>query len=203
MNPKRIKFTVLTVMLTCVTQLTAANVTTGTDADSGLPYWELLDAGVSIRLVQRLPDQTRGYFEARGFAAEHSEMIAQSCVFQTIFKNISKQSRPGVMRYNLDDWVVVSDGKPQAMKMREPWDKQWADLKIAPAARIAFEWSLLPTVQKYQPGDYNWGMSIYNLPPGKRFDLRLSWEQYGKTHRHTINNMECAPDIHPDPPAAE
>ena len=180
----------------------AVKLSTGIDADANLPYWELSDAGASIRLVQRLPDQTRAFFEARGFSKKHSEIIAQSCVFQTILRNISDQSRPGVMRYNLNAWTVHSDGKRQSMKMREPWDTQWAELNVAQASRIAFEWALLPSEQTYQPGDYIWGMSIFNLPPGKRFDLRLSWEQYGEIHAYTIPGIECAPDIHPDPAAA-
>jgi len=43
-------------------------VSTGTDEEAQLPYWQAADGSVSIRLVQRLPDQTRGFFLARGFS---------------------------------------------------------------------------------------------------------------------------------------
>jgi hypothetical protein len=59
-----------------------AVVNTGIDAEVQLPYWEVVEHGISMRLVQRLPDQTRGFFEARGFSVADSELIAQSCVFQ-------------------------------------------------------------------------------------------------------------------------
>ena len=47
-----------------------AVVNTGTDDEALLPYWEVAEPGVSIRIVQRLPDQTRGFFQARGFSVE-------------------------------------------------------------------------------------------------------------------------------------
>src|SRR4030042_1765581 len=75
----------------------AAVINTGTDAEAELPYWEVVEHGVSIRLVQRLPDQTRGFFQARGFSIADSELIAQSCMFQTVFKNVGPPSDPGAM----------------------------------------------------------------------------------------------------------
>ena len=94
-------------------QPAAAAVNTGTDAEAGLPYWEVVEHGVSIRLVQRLPDQTRGFFQARGFSIADSELISQSCMFQTVFKNVAPPSDPGVIEYNLDEWIVHAGGAPR------------------------------------------------------------------------------------------
>jgi len=178
----------------------AATITTGIDEQAQLPYWQVAGEGVSMRLVQRLPDQTRGYFQARGFKVEDSERIAQACIFQTVFKNISADtSRPEVVRYNLRDWVIHVDGRSQGLKTREDWLPEWETRGVSPAARIAFEWSLLPTRQVYQPQDYNWGMSAFNLPPGTRFDLDVVWSLGKQTFRQRIRNIQCAPDEHRDP----
>ena len=176
-----------------------AAVNTGTDEEARLPYWEIVDRGVSIRLVQRLPDQTRGFFQARGFSEADAELIAQSCVFQTVFKNISQLSDPGPVEYDLRDWVVHAAGRPRAMKTREDWSKVWAARRAPKPARLAFEWALFPTRQTYRPGDYNWGMSVFDLRPGTVFDLDVVWRQYGKTHTVRLEGMQCAPDIHPGP----
>jgi hypothetical protein len=170
-------------------------VSTGTDEDAQLPYWQVADRSASIRLVQRLPDQTRGFFLARGFSAAQVERIAQSCVFQTVFRNTSRDGSPSALAYNLREWVVSSDGKPAGMKTREDWKAEWQALSAPEGAQIAFEWALLPTRQVYQPGDYNWGMSIFTLKPGAVFDLDLVWHQHGETRRARIAGIRCAPDV--------
>jgi len=177
----------------------SAAVNTGTDEEARLPYWEIVERGVSIRLVQRLPDQTRGFFQARGFSEADAELIAQSCVFQTVFKNISRLSDPSPVEYDLRDWVVHAAGRPRAMKTREDWRKIWAARRAPKPAQIAFEWALFPTRQTYRPGDYNWGMSVFDLRPGTRFDLDVVWRQYGEIHRARLAGMRCAPDVHPGP----
>lgn len=178
--------------------IAAGSVTTGIDAEAQLPYWEFNDGGVSIRLVQRLPDQTRAFFMARGFSADHAERIAQSCVFQTIFRNTSHESEPSPVEYDLRDWTVYHGGQGGAMKTREDWAGEWQRLAVGQGARIAFEWSLFPTRQSYQPGDYNWGMSIFDLKPGRHFDLELVWRQYGAVRTAVIKRIQCAPDAQPE-----
>jgi hypothetical protein len=187
-------------LLIASTTALAASVETGTDPQARLPYWQLSDGSMSLRLVQRLPDQTRGFFMARGFAPDHAERIALSCVFQTVFHNTSQTGQPSPLEYDLRDWVVYADGGQHGLKTREDWDTEWQRLGAPKAARIAFEWALYPTQQTYRPGDYNWGMSIFNLPPGAHFDLKVVWRQHGETHDGLIRNIECAPDIHPETP---
>ena len=172
---------------------------TGIDQEATLPYWQISDAGMSLRLVQRLPDQTRGYFQARGFTKAESDLIARSCVFQTVFKNESSHGQPGELQYNLHDWIVSAGGKQQGLKLREDWQREWQQRQVPKAAQIAFEWSLYPTQQVYRPGDYNWGMSIFNLKPGTQFNLKVVWRQYGKIHTATIKDMQCAADVHLQP----
>jgi len=177
----------------------AGGITKGTDEQAKLPYWQYRDDGMSLRLVQRLPDQSRAFFLARGFSSGHAELIAQSCIFQTVFKNISNTGKPSPLTYNLRNWVISYKGKLGAMKTREDWDTQWQQLKAPQPARIAFEWSLVPTVQTYQAGDYNWGMSSFNLKPGSKFDLKLTWRQHGRQRSAVIPGIQCAADISSQP----
>lgn len=182
-------------------QPVAAVVNTGTDEEARLPYWEIVEQAVSIRIVQRLPDQTRGFFQARGFSVADSELIAQSCVFQTVFKNLSPAPEPVKIEYNLHEWVVHTAGAQRRMKTREDWKKIWTGRRAPQAAQLAFEWGLLPTRQAYGPGDYNWGMSIFGLAPGTKFDLDVVWQQNGERSTVRLNGVRCAPDIHPQPDA--
>jgi hypothetical protein len=177
----------------------SAVVNIGTDAETRLPYWEIAEPGVSIRLVQRLPDQTRGFFQARGFSVEDSELIAQSCVFQTVFKNISASPELSTIEYNLRNWVVHVAGARRGLKLREDWQKEWSARKAPQPAQLAFEWSLLPTRQTYRPGDYNWGMTLFGLRSGVEFDLDVVWHQDGKKRTARLKAVRCAPDVHLKP----
>lgn len=174
---------------------TRAAVTTGIDAEAKLPYWEIAQGDVSVRLVQRLPDQTRGFFQARGFSAADAERIAQSCVFQTIFKNVAPARRQGAIDYNLKEWRVRAGGQQRQLKTREDWRREWTGRGVSPAAQLAFEWTLIPTRQRYGAGDYNWGFSIFNLAPGTRFNLDLVWRENGARRAGRIDGIVCAPDV--------
>ncbi len=187
--------------LLLMAQPVAAVVNTGTDDEALLPYWEVAEQGVSIRLVQRLPDQTRGFFQARGFSVADSELIAQNCVFQGVFKNLLPATDPGKIEYDLREWVVHATGAKRQMKTREDWKKIWTGRRAPQAAQLAFEWGLLPTRQTYGPGDYNWGMSVFGLAPGTEFDLDVVWHQRGERRSVRVKGMRCAPDSHPQPVA--
>jgi hypothetical protein len=182
------------VLAACAPVCAQGDITTGIDAEANLPYWEYTAPGMSVRLVQRLPDQTRAFFMARGFGRDAVERIARSCVFQTVFQNTSNASAPDALEYDLRDWVVQSGERRQRMMTREDWAAIWAEQGAPKPARIAFEWALFPTRQTYNPGDYNWGMSIFGLEPGNHFDLTLVWTQYGERHTARIEELRCAPD---------
>lgn len=177
----------------------SARVTKGVDAQAQLPYWQVADRGMSLRLVQRLPDQTRAFFMARGFTPPQAEVIAQRCVFQTVFRNTSKGTAPSPLSYDLHEWVVHYRGRRRAMLTRQAWPHMWRGKAPSQPAQIALNWALLPTRQRYQPGDFNWGMSVFGLEPGAKFDLDVVWHQYGKTRTVRIKEIQCAPDIHPTP----
>jgi hypothetical protein len=168
----------------------SAEIIMGKDEQSGLRSWEWTQAGVSVQLVQRLPDQTRAFFQARGFTSADADAIARACVFQTIFRNEGKEP----LAYDLNDWETAHRGQILPLQTRERWEKAWQDKGVSQAARIAFRWSLLPTRQNFEPGDYNWGMTSFGLPPGESFDLSLIVTISGKTMTGRIPAIVCATD---------
>jgi len=167
-----------------------AGVSQGVDPQTGLKNWTWRGEGVSVKIVQRLPDQTRGFFLGRGFSAVAADRIATTCIMQTIFRNDGV--RP--VTYDLNDWRVIHRDVESGLLTREYWDRQWTSGGPSRAARIALRWSLLPSRQTFQPGDYNWGMSSYALPPGSRFDLHIVVDVGGRRIEQDIPSIECAID---------
>jgi hypothetical protein len=171
----------------------------GVVPETGLRYWEWHGNDALFRLTQRLPDQTRGFFLARGFNGPDADLLARNCVFQTLFKN-SAQPGGASLGYDLEHWAVHTGDEERPVLTREHWARIWQQRGLDRSAQIAFEWSLLPTRQVYEPQDYNWGMTSFGLEPGSRFDLSFSWQRDGTRHSGRLRGVECAPDIHPDPP---
>jgi len=169
----------------------SGEVVTGSETSSGLSYWEWHQQGVRIRLVQRLPDQTRAFFQGRGFSAEASDIIGRSCVFQAILRNDGVHP----VALDLETWEVLFDGQSRPLLTREGWQERWTDGEVGKAARIALNWSLLPTRQRFEPGDYNWGMISFGLPPGRKFDLLLKVVIDGEEIDGSLSSVECSQDI--------
>jgi hypothetical protein len=174
--------------------LAATTLDKGVDEQAQLPYWELRDEGMSLRLVQRLPDQSRAFFLARGFNAEQVEEVAGRCVFQTVYRNLSHEAQPSPLHYRQRDWVIHHPQHEASILTREDWAVLWEARDAPSAARIAFQWALLPPEQTYEPGDYNWGMTMIDLSPGTRFDLEVRWEQFGASRSAVIEDLQCASD---------
>jgi len=160
------------------------------DPETGLRSWSWREQGVSLELRQRLPDQTRAFFLGRGFSGEAADRIGLACVFQTIFRNGGEQP----IDYDLNDWALLYGGERLPLRTREIWDAEWEAMGVGKGPRIAFRWALLPTVQHYEPGDYNWGMTSFGLVPGARFDLSLALRVGGRRVTGTIEGVVCAPD---------
>jgi hypothetical protein len=171
-----------------------AEVITGTDEMAHLPFWEWRNDTMTLRLVQRLPDQTRAYFSGRGFKGADVESIASYCVFQTVYTNISVVNHGHVIEHDIRDWRVHYQGKTLTILPREDWQPVWRSKGITQAQIVAFEWSLFPTTQRFEPGDYNWGMTFVNVPNGASFDLDIHWKVDGEPQTARIPNVTCAKD---------
>ncbi len=170
--------------------VTAAAVTVEVGENTGLRTWQWVHEGVSLRLVQRLPDQTRAYLLGRGFPAAAADEAATSCFFGTMFRNDGTVP----LDFDLTTWKVVQKGKETRMFVREHWKTNLQENAIPKAARIALHWSLMPTQQHFEPGDYNWGMMVFGLPPGQSFDLHMQLKLDENPLAVTISGLQCAPE---------
>jgi len=189
LNPK------FALLLGIVSVQSIARVEQTVDVQTQLKSWKLTEAPFSLELIQRLPDQTRAFFQGRGFSSDIANDIATQCVLQTIGKNTSRSPQSKSISYNLYDWKIYVTTKAQRIKFKETWDKEWAEDGVSTASRIAFRWATFPTQQSFDPGgDFNWGMISFGLPPGSKFDLKVVWKHNNKTHSQWIKQIECPAD---------
>jgi hypothetical protein len=175
--------------------LVTAAVVRSADEETGLVKWHFSAGDLELELVQRLPDQTRGFFLARGFSGDVADEIATSCVFQTIVRNRVEAGAGEAVAIDLGQWRRVHDGSQGGIRLKEAWIASWPEDRVSQPARLAFRWATFPTVQEFLPGDYNWGMTAYGLPPGAVFDLNVVWRQGGQTQDDWIRGIECPADV--------
>ena len=160
-------------------------------SEAGLHGWRLRDSALELEVIQRLPDQTRAFFEARGFDADDVDRIAAACVMQAILRNVSDDVTLDV---NLAEWRRTAAGDRVPPRLREDWMQLLAPESASGSARIALYWALFPTRQRFAPGDYNWGMMSFALPPGSVFDLSVVWRENTAIHEAVIPGVRCAAD---------
>ncbi|HKJ77604.1 MAG TPA: hypothetical protein VKA64_10420 [Gammaproteobacteria bacterium] len=172
-----------------------AEVVRETDPETGLVSWRWQGEALSLELVQRLPDQSRAFFLGRGFERDNSDAIAAACIFQTILRNEASGEGGPTLRVDLNEWRVVRNEKAVPPRLEKQWEPRWEETGASQAARVAFRWSLFPSRQQFEPGDYNWGMIPFGPGPGERFDLRIVWHEDGETRRGVMRDLRCAPDV--------
>jgi hypothetical protein len=175
--------------------LCSAGVLRSTNEENGLERWHFIEGDIEIELVQRLPDQTRALFMNHAFSKEVIEQLAQSCMFQTIIRNSGKSSTGQAVAIDLTQWRMQHAGKTRGILLKEPLLASWSDDDADPAAKLVVRWGMFPTQQEYLPGDYNWGLTAYGIPPGSTFDLAVTWQQGSTPHRGEIRGILCAPDV--------
>lgn len=172
-----------------------AEVTIRTNPENGLIGWTLSAGGMQLELIQRLPDQTRGFLLARKFPAGIADQIATGCIFQTILRNTGPVDEPLAISVSLTDWHVSYGGAIHAISLKEDLDAAWPDEVVPASSRLAFRWAMFPTKQTFSAyGDYNWGMTRFGPAPGEQFDLHVFWKQDEQAHDAWIKSIECAPD---------
>ncbi len=178
------------VMLFIPLQQAIAGLSVEVGERTGLRTWLWTHEGISLRLVQRLPDQTRAYLQGRGFPTALADELATSCFFGSMFRNDGTLP----MNFDLTKWKVVQKDHATSMRVREYWKQKLQDQPLPKAAKIALNWSLMPTRQHFEPGDYNWGMTVYGLSPGEHFDLHLQIQLQGEVLQAVLPDLQCAPE---------
>lgn len=172
-----------------------ADVTRSVNPDNGLAGWHFSDGDIEIELIQRLPDQTRALFMNHEFSREVIEQLALSCMFQTIIRNTGKSGSGQAVSVDLTQWRMHHDGRSGGIQLKEPLLASWSDEDASPAAKLVVRWGMFPTQQDFMPGDYNWGLTAFGIPPGSVFDLEVKWAGGEKQQSAEIRDIQCAPDV--------
>jgi hypothetical protein len=159
------------------------------DPKTNIESWQMQDNGIEVTLIQIGSDQARGFFLARGFKRADVDYYAASCVIATVVKN--RSSSP--ISYRLANWrYEKGDGVARKLKPKDDWLREWKQRGVSSSARIAFEWSQHPAGQTLEPGDWNQGMTTYQVPHGSRFDLTVKWKVGKSNYVDTIKDIRCA-----------
>jgi hypothetical protein len=179
----------LSLTLLAVWSLAAPAAETSRDAETGLETWQVETDGIQVRLTQISPDQARAFYQARGFSPAAAERYAAGCVFMTVVRNVGATP----IRHRLSDWrYAVSGSKARSIRSKAAWNQVWQDMQVPQAARIAFTWAQFPDTQTFAPGDWNQGMTTYELPRGARFDLTFKWRAGDKAYSGMLEQVRCA-----------
>lgn len=164
----------------------------GQSAEIKNASWQWSNSHIALELNQRQPDQTRAFFQGRGFSPAQSDLIANGCVFQVTLRNHHPAE---AVQIDLAQWRVrLAGGELSPLALETGWQEKWRALDAPKAARAAFRWALFPTTQYLSPGDWNMGMITAGLAPGTRFDLELVWDEASTIRRHRIPGLHCALD---------
>ncbi|MEN8204477.1 MAG: hypothetical protein ABFS24_00570 [Pseudomonadota bacterium] len=182
-------------LLLFMPMLCAAELQRSVNEENGLEKWHFIDSDIEIELVQRLPDQTRALFMNHAFSREVIEQLALSCMFQTIIRNTGKSGAGQTVSIDLTQWRMQHAGKTSGILQKEPLLASWSDEDADAAARLVVRWGMFPTQQEYLPGDYNWGLTAYGIPPGSTFDLAVTWREGEVQRSGEIRDIVCAPDV--------
>jgi hypothetical protein len=172
--------------------ITAGATEASRDPETGLESWQIETRGIQVRLTQISPDQARAFYQARGFTAEQAEDYASSCVFMTVVRNIGTLP----IEHRLADWrYVAGSGKARSLRSKAEWDATWVDRGVSEPARIAFARAQFPATQTFHAGDWNQGMTTYQLPRGSRFNLVVNWRAGDAARKTTLENVRCMDEI--------
>ena len=158
------------------------------DPDTGIPTWEIDTRGVHLRLTQITPEQARAFMLNRGMDKQSVEEFAHTCVYMTVVRNESKHP----IDHNFAYWrYLPENGQPKSMLTKHDWLSRWQPRNFSRSVKLAFEWSQFPTEQIFSPGDWNQGMTTFELPAGSRFDVIYRWKQNDKLHEGKLQNVQC------------
>ncbi len=158
------------------------------DPETGLITWKVQEAGLSLQLIQLLPDYVTAVYSARGLPSSLVNTMASYCVFGTIIKNESDER----LSYRVADWrYVTADGQAHPIKTKSEWVEEWQD------QGVSFRWSILPDDQTFEPGDWSQGFTTIPLPPGSSLTLNYTWRYRGEIHQGSLHELRCAPEQAP------
>jgi hypothetical protein len=172
--------------------LLALNAVAGTErrvSPSGASTaWVSTGQPFAIELIPVAPDSVRAMYARKDFPKSLQETVAAFCVLGTVIRN----ETAAALSYDTNDWrYTARGGKPQRPRNKDEWLALWRE------HGVDFSYSLLPTAQTFEPGDWAQGLTTLQLPRGTVFDLSYTWTQQGKRFSATLEGVKCASDSPP------
>jgi hypothetical protein len=179
-----LRYILITFLICFQSLLLASEAQQTRDPDSGLFSWRIDNQGLRLELMQLLPDYIRAIYGSHGFPSEAIEDIASYCVFGTIVRNTSDTS----LYYSVADWYAeTADGVKHTFKTKTQWLDEWRKMSIR------YPWTILPSEQTFEIGDWSQGFTTIKLPREEPFDLIYSWNLDGEKKLGKIKKIRCAP----------
>ncbi len=134
---------------------------------------------------------------AVGFPAGSARDPAGKPGLATLTHRLLDQGAGGLsdteIAHRLADWRYATAGAAERpIRSKLEWAALWDRMNVPEPARIAFDWAQFPAAQTFAPGDWNQGMTAYDVPRGGRFDLHFVWGAGGRTLSGTLAGVQCA-----------
>ena len=141
--------------------------------------------------IQEIPKQSvAAFYSGRSFTQDQIQQYTNTCVYTTIFKNISSDNQIHYLRKN---WFASSANIKYSIKTNEYWKNIFDAKKVSMSSWIGFKFAQMPENQTYEAnGDWNQGMLSVSVPKGNKFDLTIIWDIKGKQNELTIKNIKCS-----------
>lgn len=148
--------------------------------------------GLKLEIAPLSLDQVRAFFIGRGFKPVDANYIAETgCIFRSAIGNSGESINDPVVTIELAKWRIIVNGQIKTVKTREIWADVWESRGVVEAPAIAFHWALFPSLQQYQPSDYNWGLISFALLPDTKFNLEMHWIHNNVEQTHMLKTLEC------------
>ena len=188
--PARLLSSLLGLSLVVAQNLSAAELTTMRNPNTGLLSWKVSDRGFSLELIQLQSDFIRAVYASRDLPPAMREEVADYCAFGTVARN--ENDFP--LAYRVADWrAVTADGVRHKLRTKSEWLAIWRKMGLD------FGFSILPDDLTFEVGDWAQGFTTVKLPRGTKFDLVYVWRQHGKTLTGKITGLVCTTDAPPAP----
>ena len=149
--------------------------------------------GVYLKATVRTPVQMAAFYEARGFPANATALLAKYCFVTVIVRNRSDR----VVWLEPARWSIqASDGRVAAPRTLEDWTREWEAVGLPGAQRAAFQWTQLPKTRDLQPHEPVGGNIAFRRFTGE-FSLKMVFatgpERGGAPIRAEFTGLNCDP----------
>ncbi|HKJ87250.1 MAG TPA: hypothetical protein VKA48_01835, partial [Gammaproteobacteria bacterium] len=141
----------------------------------------------SLKVVGRLPEQTRAFFLGRGFPDKAARRFSESCVIHVTLRNLGDSG----LSYRLGRWRVRLPDNAHPPEAEADWEARWRRMGVPKRGRTAFDWSMFPPEENLGAEGWALGMVSLGLKPGRHFDLVAHWRRDGQPHKVVMKDLVC------------